>query len=200
MTELTSKSQKELDNSDELKNLKKIEAALFISARYISVKDLVELTDINPLLLRELLGKLQETYKNNDSAIDILEKNGMWKMDVKEEYHRLINKLATGSAEFTKAEQETLAVIAYKQPVKQSVIIKIRGNKAYEHIKHFIEVGLLRAKKIGHTKELNLSEEFYEYFRLQKQQIHSNDLEDNNLTIKEVGNETKLQEAETENT
>ena len=90
----------------------------------------------------------------------------MWKMDVRQEYVDMINKLATGSAEFTKAEQETLAVLAYKQPVKQSVIIKIRGNKAYDHVKHFIEIGLVKAKKLGHTKELRLSDEFFEYFHL----------------------------------
>lgn len=166
--ELTSTSQKELDNANETKSLKKLEAALFISARFLGIKDLVELTDINPLFLKELLFKLQTNYQKNDSAIEIIEKNEMWKMDVKEEYHRLINRLATGKVEFTRAEQETLAVIAYKQPVKQSVIINIRGNKAYDHIKHFIDIGLLRAKKLGRTKELSLSEEFYEYFHLQK--------------------------------
>jgi len=165
---LTYESQKELDVSEEIKNLKKVEASLFISARYVSIQELVGYTDINPLLLRELLEKLRKQYKDRDSAIEIIENNGVWKMDVKEEYHKMINKMATGEAEFTKAEQETLAVIAYKQPVKQSVIIKIRGNKAYDHIKHFIDVGLLKAKKIGHTKELNLSENFYDYFNLEQ--------------------------------
>ena len=89
-------------------------------------------------------------------------------MDVKQEYFDMINRLATGQAEFTKAEQETLAIIAYKQPVKQSIIIKIRGNKAYDHVKHFIDIGLVKAKRAGHTKELTLSEEFYDYFHLEK--------------------------------
>lgn len=166
--DLTSKTQEELDKSEERKNMKKIEAALFISSRYIDLKELVELTDINPLLLKELLEKLKEEYGEKDSAMEILEKGESWKMNIKEEHHGIINKLATGNAEFTKAEQETLAVIAYKQPVKQSVIIKIRSNKAYEHIKHFIDVGLLRAKRLGHTLELSLSESFYDYFHLTK--------------------------------
>jgi segregation and condensation protein B len=168
--DLTSESQKELDNAAELKNLKKVEAALFISARYLSVKDLVELTDINPLLIKELLLKLRKVYGERDSSIEIIEKNGLWKMNVREEYSNLTNKFATGNAEFTKAEQETLAIIAYKQPVKQSVIIKIRGNKAYDHIKHFIEVGLLKSKRSGRTKELNLSEEFYDYFHVKEKE------------------------------
>jgi len=88
----------------------------------------------------------------------------MWKMDVKDEFRDIINKLATGSSEFSKAEQETLAIIAFKQPIKQSVIIKIRGNKAYDHIKKFADLGLLKKKKIGHTHELSLSDEFHDYF------------------------------------
>ncbi len=168
--DLTAKSQEELDISEEQKNLKKVEAALFISARYLSVQELVELTDINPLLLSELLEKLREQYQKIDTSIEILNKDNFWKMDLRSEYFDMINKLATGKAEFTKAEQETLAIIAYKQPVKQSVIIKIRGNKSYEHIKHFIDIGLVKSKRAGHTLELNLSESFYDYFHLEKKE------------------------------
>jgi segregation and condensation protein B len=165
--ELTSKSQKEVDEGEEIKNLKRVEAALFISGRFLSLQELVTLTDINPILLRELMDKLIGKF-DDKNAIEILHREGSWKMDVKQEYRDMVNRLATGTAEFSKAEQETLAVVAYKQPVKQSIIIKIRGNKAYEHIKHFIEIGLMRGKRMGHTKELTLSEDFYDYFNLQK--------------------------------
>ncbi len=98
--------------------------------------------------------------------IRIVERSNSYKMDVAPDYQFLINKLATGNAEFTKAEQETLAIIAYKQPVKQSIVIKIRGNKAYDHIKKFRGLGLVTTKREGHTLILNLSEEFYEYFNV----------------------------------
>jgi len=168
--ELTSESQREVDEAEEKKNIKKIEAALFISARFISVKELVELTDINPLMLKELLAKLKEKYDALDTAIEIIYKEDLWKMDLRHEYFDMINRLATGNAEFSRAEQETLAIIAYKQPVKQSVIIKIRGNKAYEHIKNFLEMGLVRAKKAGHTVDLTLTEGFFDYFHLEKKE------------------------------
>ncbi len=166
--DLTSKSQDELDKAENIKNLKKLEAALFISGRFLSIQELISLTDINPILLRELIEQLQEKYNNDESAIEILEQGNKWKMDVKQEYRDIVNRLATGSAEFSKAEQETLAVIAYKQPVKQSVVVKIRGNKAYDHIKNFINMDLLNYKKLGHTKELRLSDDFYDYFNIQK--------------------------------
>ena len=163
-SEAKDKSQIELDNTREMEHLKKLEAALFISGKWLGMQELVLLTDLNPILLRELIDKLIEKYSKNESAIEILNKEDLWKMDVREEFSNMVNKLATGSSEFTKSEQETLAVIAYKQPVKQSVMIKIRGNKAYEHVKKFISLGLLKSKKQGHTLELNLSEDFYNYF------------------------------------
>lgn len=168
---ITSETIKELDDSSEIENMKKIEAALFIAGKFLTLQELIMLTDVNPLMLKELLDKLIEKYNSEESAIEIIVKENMWKMDVKQEYVSMINKLATGSAEFSKSEQETLAVIAYKQPVKQSVIVKIRGNKSYEHIKKFIETGLVIGKKIGHTKELKLSDNFYEYFHLKEKKL-----------------------------
>jgi segregation and condensation protein B len=163
--------EKELDEIREKEYLKKLEAALFISGRWLSLQQLVMLTDINPILIRQLMDKLVERYAGEEMAIDIVKKEDMWKMDVKSEYVEIVNRLASGSSEFSKAEQETLAIIAYKQPIKQSVVVKIRGNKAYDHIKKFVSLGLIKGKKFGRTKELSLSEEFYDYFHLRNQKI-----------------------------
>ncbi len=164
--DVSSRSVDEIDESRESQNLKKVEAALFISGRFLSLQELVSLTDINPILLRKLLSDLSDRYDN--SAIEIVEKDGKWKMDVIQEFSGMVNRLAGGNAEFTKAEQETLAIIAYKQPIKQSVLIKIRGNKAYDHVKNFVSMGLVVKKRMGHTSELSLSEDFYDYFQLDK--------------------------------
>ena len=152
----------EVDTAIEAESSRKIEAALFIAGRFLSVPELVVLTDVNPIILKKILRDLTDKY--SDSGIEILNKNSLWKMDVAPEYTGIVNRLATGSSEFTKAEQETLAILAYKQPIKQSVIVKIRGNKAYEHIKKFVEMGLINKKRIGHTSELTLADSFYEYF------------------------------------
>lgn len=180
MSELSAETIKELDEAKEKEAMKKIEAALFISGKYLSISELVALTDVNPILLKELLSKLIEKYNNEDSAIEIIEKDNEYKMDVSAEYVNMINKLATGNSEFTKAEQETLAIIAYKQPVKQSIIIKIRGNKAYEHVKKFIKLNLVKAKKMGHTKELTLSQDFYDYFNVEEKEGRKGVIQINN--------------------
>ena len=164
MVEVSSKTADEIDTSKEREDLKKLEAVFFVSGRFLTMQDLISHTDLNPMIIRELIEKLQEKYERIDSAIEIVSTDNMWKMDVRREHSGVINKFATGSAEFSKAEQETLAIIAFKQPIKQSVIIKIRGNKAYDHVKKFVDLGLIRKKKMGHTNELSLSEEFHDYF------------------------------------
>jgi len=160
--EITAESLEEVDEELEKEAKRKTEAALFIAGRFMSVQELVALTDVNPILLKKVLRDLQDLYKN--TGIEVVQKEALWKMDVSGDYSWMVNKLATGSAEFSKAEQETLAIIAYKQPMKQSVLIKIRGNKGYDHIKRFVEMGLINKKKMGHTAELTLSESFFDYF------------------------------------
>ena len=165
----TESTAEELDNVFEVNEAdseEKVEAALFIAGRFLNLQELIMLTDVNPIMLKEILHRLEKKY--SDGVLRLLNRSNSWKMDVDEKYHYLINKLATGNAEFTKAEQETLAIIAYKQPIKQSVIIRIRGNKSYDHIKKFRGLGLVTSKQIGHTLELSLSEEFYEYFNVHK--------------------------------
>ena len=161
---ISSDTQEELDQRKEQEAMGLIEAILFISGKFLSMQDMIMISDMNPIIIRELIEKLQESYDERSSSLQIIEKNGMWKMDVKQQFSQIVNKLATGSSEFTKAEQETLAIIAFKNPIKQSVIIKIRGNKAYDHVKRFSDLGLIKKKKVGHTNELSLSDEFYDYF------------------------------------
>lgn len=184
--EITEKTIDEIDWSKEKENTKLIEAIFFVSGRFLSMQDLIALSNLNSLVIKEAIEKLKERYSVEESALEIVERDNLWKMDVKQEYHNIINKLATGSVEFSKAEQETLAIIAYKQPIKQSVIIKIRGNKAYDHVHRFIQLGLLKSKKEGHTNILTLSDEFYDYFNV------STDIK--NPLKKEVGDSLESKE------
>jgi len=165
--EVSSKTLSEIDETKTKENLMTLEAVFFVSGRFLSMPDLISLTDLNPIIIRELIEKLQEKYSKNESAIEIVEKNGLWKMDVRPEYACLINKLATGSAEFSKAEQETLAIIAYKQPLKKSDLVKYRGSQCYEHVKVLVEAGLLDAEPCGKTKILKTTSKFSEIYGLE---------------------------------
>ena len=158
--------EKNKDNFSLDREIKKIEAIFFIVGRFLNIKELIIMSDLNSAIIKNCIEILKKKYDKQNSAICIVEKGEAWKMDIRPEYSYLVNKLATGSSEFSKAEQETLAIIAFKQPVKQSIVIKIRGNKAYDHIKKFAELGLLKKKKLGHTYEIRLNDDFYDYFNI----------------------------------
>jgi segregation and condensation protein B len=181
---VSKESIEEIDKSIEEENIKKVEAALFIAGKFLSVQELVALTDVNPILLKKILEDLSDSYK--DAGIEIVNKNNLWKMDVSQDYIWMVNKLASGTSEFTKAEQETLALIAYKQPMKQSIVVKIRGNKAYDHIKGFVERGLINKKKMGHTAELTLNDNFFDYFSL------TGSGEENSFEIRELASKEDI--------
>lgn len=166
---MTKETIDEIDSARDIENLKKVEAALFVSGRFVSSQELVALTDLNPILLNQSLVLLGEKY-DDSGAIEIVNKGDLWKMDVKTEHRDIVNRLASGSEEFTRAEQETLAIIAHKQPMTQSDLIKIRGNKAYDHVHKFVSVGLVKSKRAGRSRDLILSDEFYDYFSIGKKE------------------------------
>jgi segregation and condensation protein B len=166
--EINSSTLNEIEKGKSIENAQLVEAVLFISGRFLSMQDLMFYSNLDFMSIEEALEFLQKKYLKSSSAIEIVKRNNLWKMDVKNKYHFIANKLATGESEFSKAEQQTLAIIAYKQPIKQSVVIKIRGNKAYDHIHKFIKLKLINTKPSGHTNILTLTEEFYNYFNLSK--------------------------------
>jgi chromosome segregation and condensation protein ScpB len=61
---------------------------------------------------------------------------------------------------------ETLAVIAWKYPVVQSEIVKLRGTGAYEQMKILQDEGFINKIRSGRTYKVNLTEKFFNYFDL----------------------------------
>ena len=189
---LSKETTEELDDARDIANLKRVEAALFVSGRFLSQEELVALTDLNPILLNRALNFLKDKYDDN-SAIEIVNKETLWKMDVRSEHNNIATRIASGNEEFSRAEQETLAIIAYKQPITQSTIVHVRGNKAYEHVKRFVDLGLVKSKRVGRTRELTLSNEFYDYFNVKDKKVFNPKEETKEETKKE-----NLEEGENE--
>jgi len=71
--EISSRSVEEVDNEREMESLRKLEAALFIAGKFLSVPELVALTDINPILLKKMLEDLQDGYQ--EKGMVLIEQN-----------------------------------------------------------------------------------------------------------------------------
>jgi len=157
---------------DNTKN--KIEAVLFTVGKFLSVDDIARLVSIGSSgIIKEYLEKLKQEYDGKDSALELIENEGKWRLNIKKEFLYLTEKLLTDS-ELEKPTQQTLAVVAYKNPVMQCEIIKMRGNKAYDHIKILLDNGFITSEKSGRTRLLKLTPKFFDYF----------DVVDENLALK----------------
>ena len=77
----------------------------------------------------------------------------------------------TPYSDLSEGHKRTLALIVLKEPINQSEIIKIQGNKAYTYIKFLDAKGLIKKEKSGRTKILRLTQEFERYFGEEKSKI-----------------------------
>lgn len=146
---------------------KKAEAVLFSAGRKIDFEDIRKLCRCRePELLKQALSDLKEDYDRRDTSLMITEHGTSWKMIVKEQYAKIMRRIVSDT-ELPKTIMETLAVIAWKNPVLQSDVIKIRTNKAYDHLNELEKMGFISRKKHGRTKEIKLTDQFLKYFELE---------------------------------
>jgi len=164
----------------------KIEAIFFTTGRFMSLQEIADFCEISsPGKVKELVEKLKKDYEGKENSLTIFEENGKYKLSIKKQYNYLTTKLLDVT-EMDKPTQETLAVIAYKQPAIQADVVKIRGNKSYDHIAVLKELNFVTSEKYGRTRLLKLTQKFFDYFDLLEDQ-----LKEKFSNIKKLENETK---------
>ena len=148
----------------DLEYCNKVEAILFTTGKFMSAAEIAQACGLGSVgLIQEIISNLRSAYEQRGSALYIFEMDGKYKLNIKKEYGELANRLVAGD-EFDHPTTKTLAVIAYKNPALQSEVIKIRGNKAYDHIHRLLESELIFSEKQGRTRILKLTPKFYDYF------------------------------------
>jgi len=126
------------------------------------MEELERATKKNREEILETIDQLQKEYDSRETGIQIYEDQGVWKMEVKTALLPSVKNAMP--KEFPKSLIETLAVITWKQPIKQSLVVEIRGNKAYKHINLLIRKDFVEAKKLGRTLLLKTTQKFSDYF------------------------------------
>ena len=155
-----------------------IEAALYVTGRPVDLKTLGSILGMrSEEKIRDTARQLKERYKNA-GAIEILElSDGRFVMQLRPQYAPHVKRLATRQL-LTPGPMKTLSFIAYKQPITQSYLAKVRGNLSYSHVKQLQEIGLISEEKLGRTKLLRTTPNFADYFNLsQDVQIMKKQLE-----------------------
>ncbi|MBN2454756.1 SMC-Scp complex subunit ScpB, partial [Candidatus Woesearchaeota archaeon] len=144
---------------------KKIEAVLFSAGKKVAVSELSRLCRAKPEEIVEELKKLREDYESRNSSLMVVEEGDSWKITVREKHLPLVQKIVA-ETELSRTIMETLAVVAWKAPVLQSDIIRIRTNKAYDHLRELEDNGFISRSKHGRTQLIKLTDKFFSYFDL----------------------------------
>lgn len=142
---------------------KLMEAALFMSPKALTLTELYDICQTPLTDLRTALNELIEEYRERESALEIIENSAGYQMKVRNVYEEPVRKLA-GGVHLGKSEMKTLAYIALKQPVKQSILVKYRTNKAYDDIKILEQEGFILREPAEKTFLIRTTKKFLKYF------------------------------------
>ena len=124
-----------------------LEAVLLIADEPLPLRKLVHVTGLSEAAtIRRLLNRLQELYDADGSAFELEELAGGFQLMTRPEYHRWLVSLKRSQQELrlTPASRETLAIVAYRQPIMRADIEAIRGVHCGETLRLLMEKGLVK--------------------------------------------------------
>ncbi len=145
--------------------VKRVEAVLFAVGKEITTERIVNLCSLSVEEVESIMQQLVQEYSQRDHSLQIVKKENGWKLTVRDEYVPLVSSLVS-STELERPAMETLAVIAWKYPIIQSEIVKLRGPSAYEHMRKLEEQGFIAKEQQGRSFKVKLTKKFFEYFDL----------------------------------
>ena len=145
-----------------MKSERVVEAELFSAAKPVTVTDLQTASGLDVRTIRAALKKLIDEYNDSDRAIEIAKMGPRYAMQVKREFREPAARLA--DLKIPKDMLKTAALIAYYQPVLQSKMYDLVGNKIYDHAKELVKLGLVKSKPKRKSIELTTTKKFIETF------------------------------------
>jgi segregation and condensation protein B len=139
-----------------------IEAALFLSSKPMDIAKLVEITQVSSSEIRKAIEELKEKY-NEESGVKLVEHSNTYQLIVNPKVLPKVKNLSP-YRDLSPGLLRALSIIAFKGPVKQSVLVNTIGNRAYEYVKELEKRGLISTRKAGRTKILKITKLFVDYF------------------------------------
>jgi segregation and condensation protein B len=149
-----------------------VEALVFVADEPVTAKLLAEVLDEEKGAVEAAIEQLTGEYESRESGLQLREIAGGWQIATRTEFHEEIRKFlkTRPSAKLSLPSLETLAVIAYKQPVTVPEILEIRGVQSATSIKTLLDKRLIVAKgrkeTVGRPMQYGTSKEFLIQFGL----------------------------------
>ena len=138
----------------------------------LTLNQMTEILEIDNEEAKELLNKLKERYESDDSGIRINFLGNTFKLTTKKEHREYFQKLIENedSNVLSQAALETLAIVAYNQPITRADVNEIRGVDSAQMIRKLTAKGLLkeagRSEAVGRPILYATTSEFLDYFGL----------------------------------
>ena len=150
-----------------------IEALLFISEKPLLIEQIKEiLPEIDSTAIRSLMDELKQQYQDEKRGLSIIEVAGGFRMTTNPDVAEHIKKFykSRQRERLTVPSLETLAIVAYRQPVSRLEIESIRGVNVDGVINTLLEKGLIRIagrkEAVGRPFVYGTTRQFLEYFGL----------------------------------
>ena len=169
-------SENETENEKKQRSLAElaaiIEALIFVSDEPLSAKTIAEVLEEEREIVSSVLENLASEFNAREGGLQLREVAGGWQISTRPEFHEEIRAFlkTRPNAKLSLAALETLAVIAYKQPVTVPEILQIRGVQSGSAIKTLLDRRLIVAKgrkeAVGRPMLYGTSKEFLLQFGL----------------------------------
>ena len=150
-----------------------VEGILFIVGdEGTTIKEISNTLNISEIEVKEALTELRKDYESPDRGIRISFLGNTFKLTTKSEHKKFYEKLVTDSHEFTlsNAALETLAIIAYNEPITRIRIDQIRGVSSIQIIRKLLARGFIKEcgkeNSVGKPNLYKTTSEFLDYFGL----------------------------------
>lgn len=147
-----------------------IEAMLFAVGNVVKVDDIAEVLNVDNKSVKEMVKSINKRFDEENRPITIREIDKGFQMCTKPKYHEYIKKIQEKKPKksLSQSAMETLAIIAYKQPITRVEIEKIRGVNSDYAVSTLSEFGLIedigRADLPGRPLLYSTTEEFLRSF------------------------------------
>ncbi len=120
-----------------------VESILFVSSKPLSAKNIAKFLEQDETAISTALAELAEEKK--DSGVVLLEAAGQWQLGTNAANSTQVKNFLNADLreKLTEATVETLAIIAYRQPISKAEIEAIRGVNSQYSVRHLLMRGLI---------------------------------------------------------
>ena len=140
------KTHEGMDFIMDIREIKSIvEGLLFVAGDAVPIKDLSSIINIDETTLRRIVNQMMDSFSEEIRGVQIIEVNNCYQLCTKPEHYEYIERLVKPQSRqgLSQASLETLAIIAYRQPVTKSQVDYIRGVKSEGCIARLVEKELI---------------------------------------------------------